>query len=62
VVASLQTSHYFAAPFALLFTLGYGYVASQVLLEQLGRPVPAPDRITASAEATESEELPPLAA
>ncbi len=59
VVASLKTSHYFATPFAALFTLGYGYVASQVMLEQLGRPVPAPDRISTPAEA---EELPGLAA
>lgn len=51
VVASIQTSHYFATPFAMLFTLGYGYVASQVLLEQLGRPVPAPDRISLPGEA-----------
>ena len=60
VVASLETSHYFAAPFAALFTLGYGYVASQVLFEQLGRPVPAPDRI--STPAAETEDLPGLAA
>jgi len=60
VVASVKTSHYFATPFATLFTLGYGYVASQVLFEQLGRPVPAPDRI--STPGTESEELPGLAA
>jgi hypothetical protein len=37
--------------------LGYGYVASQVLFEQLGRPVPAPDRIsTTGAEADEGLE------
>lgn len=60
VVASLKTSHYFATPFAALFTLGYGYVASQVVFEQLGRPVPAPDRI--STPGTETEELPGLAA
>jgi cellulose synthase/poly-beta-1,6-N-acetylglucosamine synthase-like glycosyltransferase len=61
VVASVETSHYFATPFAALFTLGYGYVASQVLFEQLGRPVPAPDRISAP-DATEAEDLPGLAA
>jgi hypothetical protein len=59
VVASVKTSHYFATPFAALFTLGYGYVASQVIFEQLGRPVPAPDRISTPGEA---EELPGLAA
>ena len=63
VVASLQTSHYFATPFATLFTLGYGYVASQVLVEQLGRAVPAPDRISAPGTAeAEADELPGLAA
>jgi hypothetical protein len=60
-VASLKTSHYFATPFATLFTLGYGYVASQVLFEQLGRPVPAPDRISTPSDET-AEELPGLAA
>ena len=52
------------APFAALFTMGYGYVASQVLFEQLGRPVPAPDRIAAAAagEDAEADELPGLAA
>jgi hypothetical protein len=62
VVASVQTSHYFATPFATLFTLGYGYVASQVLFEQLGRPVPAPDRISVSETDAEADELPGLAA
>ena len=51
VVASVETAHYFATPFAVLFTLGYGYVASQVLFEQLGRPAPAPDRISIPGEA-----------
>ena len=42
VVAAYQTGHFIAMPFALLFTLGYGYVAALVLKEQLGRPaVPA---------------------
>jgi hypothetical protein len=60
VIASEQTSHYFATPFAMLFTLGYGYVASQVLFEQLGRPIPAPDRILVPE--AETDELPGLAA
>lgn len=34
-VASIETGHWFAAPFAALFTLGYGYVAAQVLRDQL---------------------------
>ncbi len=37
VVASVQTGHWFATPFALLFMVGYGYVASAVILEQFGR-------------------------
>ena len=35
VVASVETGHWFAAPFAMLFTFGYGYVASLVASEQL---------------------------
>jgi cellulose synthase/poly-beta-1,6-N-acetylglucosamine synthase-like glycosyltransferase len=37
VVASLETGHWFATPFALLFTFGYGYVATLVASEQLAR-------------------------
>ncbi|MBM4363318.1 MAG: glycosyltransferase [Deltaproteobacteria bacterium] len=41
VVASVQTGHWFAAPFAFLFACGYGYVAWLVVREQLvQRPVP----------------------
>ena len=36
-VASLQTGHWFAAPFAMLFTIGYGYVALLVASEQATR-------------------------
>jgi hypothetical protein len=36
-VASIQTGHYFATPFALLFTIGYGYVAMLVAHEQAVR-------------------------
>jgi cellulose synthase/poly-beta-1,6-N-acetylglucosamine synthase-like glycosyltransferase len=36
VAASVWTAHWFAAPFALLFMLGYGYVVVLVLAEQLG--------------------------
>jgi hypothetical protein len=35
VVASMETGHWFATPFAMLFTFGYGYVASLVAAEQL---------------------------
>lgn len=34
-LASLHTGHWFATPFAFLFTLGYGYVAFAVMAEQL---------------------------
>jgi hypothetical protein len=37
VVASIETKHWFATPFAMLFAVGYGYVASLVIAEQLGR-------------------------
>ena len=37
VVASLETGHWFATPFAMLFTIGYGYVATLVGTEQLAR-------------------------
>ncbi len=37
VVASIQTGHYFATPFALLFTIGYAYVAVLLVREQATR-------------------------
>jgi glycosyltransferase involved in cell wall biosynthesis len=38
VIASVQTGHYFATPFAVLFCAGYSYVAALVIQEQvLGR-------------------------
>ncbi len=44
--ASIETGHFFATPFALLFTFGYGYVAFFVAFEQMARrkahPLPAP--------------------
>jgi len=36
VVASVETGHYFATPFAALFMSGYGYVAALVIQEQFG--------------------------
>ncbi len=36
-VASIETGHWFATPFAMLFTFGYGYVAFFVASEQLAR-------------------------
>ena len=37
VVASIRTGHYFATPFAALFTIGYGYVSLLVAGEQASR-------------------------
>jgi hypothetical protein len=37
VIASIQTRHFIATPFAMLFTLGYGYVAVLVAQEQAAR-------------------------
>jgi cellulose synthase/poly-beta-1,6-N-acetylglucosamine synthase-like glycosyltransferase len=37
VVASVQTAHYFATPFAMMFAFGYGYVAALVIAEQFRR-------------------------
>jgi hypothetical protein len=63
VIASLETGHWFATPFALLFTLGYGYVASLVASEQVARRraaqlglAPAADSLPPPAPAA-SEEL-----
>ncbi|MBX3216757.1 MAG: glycosyltransferase [Labilithrix sp.] len=63
VVASLETGHWFATPFAMLFTFGYGYVASLVASEQVARRraarlglAPAADSLPPPAPAA-SEEL-----
>jgi glycosyltransferase involved in cell wall biosynthesis len=37
VIASVETGHWFATPFAMLFMLGYGYVAVLVGAEQTSR-------------------------
>jgi cellulose synthase/poly-beta-1,6-N-acetylglucosamine synthase-like glycosyltransferase len=49
-VASLETGHWFATPFAMLFTFGYGYVATLVASEQFAR------RKAASLEVADAEE------
>jgi len=36
-IASVETGHYFATPFAVLFTIGYAYVAVLVAQEQATR-------------------------
>jgi cellulose synthase/poly-beta-1,6-N-acetylglucosamine synthase-like glycosyltransferase len=52
VVASVETGHWFATPFAMLFTFGYGYVASLVASEQFSRK-----KALAAAEAAGSPAL-----
>lgn len=37
VIASIRTGHWFATPFAMLFTIGYAYVAMLVTNEQTNR-------------------------
>jgi hypothetical protein len=37
VVISLETDHYLATPFALLFALGYAHMAGMMTMEQLTR-------------------------
>ena len=37
IIASIETRHYFATPFAVLYTYGYGYVALLVASEQAVR-------------------------
>lgn len=63
VIASIETGHYFATPFAMLFTFGYGYVATLVMAEQAARRrsarlglAPASESMAPPAPAT-SEEL-----
>jgi hypothetical protein len=64
VVASIETHHWFATPFAMLFTCGYGYVALLVASEQAVRwrearalGEAAPLRELAVQASTDSEEL-----
>jgi hypothetical protein len=50
-VASVETGHWFATPFAMLFTFGYGYVAYNVASEQHARRLAAVRLELAAAEA-----------
>ena len=66
VIESLQTGHWFATPFAMLFTIGYGYVATLVGAEQLARRraarlAMAEDGPISAATARELESIPPAA-
>jgi len=60
VVVSVQTGHYFATPFALLFAFGYGYVAALVIAEQVRRRREVVDGLTppSSSEPTPAEQTP----
>ena len=49
-VASIQTGHYFATPFAILFTVGYGYVSMLVAHEQAARRQAAARVLTTSSD------------
>ncbi len=67
-MASIETGHWFATPFAMLFTSGYGYVAFFVASEQLARKsaqsVRAPagiDGMQATGLATAGDSTPPPA-
>jgi hypothetical protein len=55
VVAAMETGHWFAAPFAAIFTFGYGYVATLVAMEQFAR------RRAATQTAGASDSVPPPA-
>jgi Glycosyl transferase family group 2 len=56
-VASLETGHWFATPFAMLFTFGYGYVATLVASEQFARRRAAEAQVAAA----ETGSVPPPA-
>jgi cellulose synthase/poly-beta-1,6-N-acetylglucosamine synthase-like glycosyltransferase len=60
VVASLETGHWFATPFAMLFTFGYAYVASLVASEQFARRRAA-RLVPAGMAAADGESVPPPA-
>ncbi len=53
-LASIETGHWFAAPFALLFSWGHGYVAYLVLREQF---LPATRELRSGAESLEDSPL-----
>jgi hypothetical protein len=48
VVASVQTGHWFATPFTMMFAAGYGYVALQLVLEQLATRHEVPRLVTSN--------------
>jgi hypothetical protein len=56
-IAALGTGHWFAAPFAMLFTFGYGYVATLLVHEQFARKRLAPAAVVSSPE-LEAQSMP----
>ena len=54
-VAAVETGHWFATPFAMIFTFGYGYVATLVASEQFAR------RRAAALQPSVAESVPPPA-
>jgi glycosyltransferase involved in cell wall biosynthesis len=60
--ASLETGHWFATPFALLFTLGYGYVGYFVASEQLARRRAQLARLAMAQSTDEARIAPPAPA
>jgi cellulose synthase/poly-beta-1,6-N-acetylglucosamine synthase-like glycosyltransferase len=58
-VASVETGHWFATPFAMLFTFGYGYVAYNVATEQAARRKAAVAPVAATAMAEGPDSVPP---
>lgn len=57
-IASIETGHYFATPFTMLFALGYGYVASLVITEQVRRRREYGSIAPVSSQSPESERAP----
>lgn len=48
VVASIQTGHWFATPFTVMFALGYAYVAFHLIMEQLATRQDVPRLVTSA--------------
>ena len=61
VLASLATSHWFATPFALLFTFGYAYVAALVAAEQSARRRATPALVAGAPALEAADSMPPPA-
>lgn len=60
VIASIETGHWFATPFAMIFTFGYGYVATLVMSEQMaGRRAANAAEVEAASDRVPTESLIP---